>query len=57
MGALFGVLIGALCMAVASHTRQDHFDDFTYWTNDDGLRMFEGKPTLAVPTASNIFEK
>ena len=39
MGFLFGLLAGALCMAVAYHTRNDHFTDFTYWINDDGIRM------------------
>lgn len=39
MGFLFGLLAGALCMAVAYHTRNDHFTDFTYWSNDDGIRM------------------
>lgn len=38
MGLLFGAAAGGLCAAVANHTRQDHFDDFTYWTNDDGIR-------------------
>lgn len=40
MGLLFGAAAGALCMAVACHNKEDHFDDFTYWLNDDGIRTF-----------------
>lgn len=48
MGLLFGAGAGLLCMAVASHRRDDHFDDFTYWVNDDGLRMFVDGPSTEI---------
>lgn len=51
MGLLFGALAGALCMAVACHNRDDHFTDFTYWINDDGIRMFTDGP--AIPPQDN----
>lgn len=38
MGLLFGAAAGLVIMAVGTHTRQDHFDDFTYWLDDDGIR-------------------
>lgn len=51
MGLLFGALAGLLCIAVAGHKREDHFDDFTYWLNDDGIRLYkDGVP----PPPSNI---
>jgi hypothetical protein len=39
LGILFGAFIGLLCILVSSHRRMDHFDDFTYWANDDGMRI------------------
>jgi ammonia channel protein AmtB len=41
MGAIFGLLVGLLCYLVATHLKEDHFDDFTYWINDDGLRAVQ----------------
>lgn len=40
MGLGFGLITGLLCLAVAGHQRIDQFDDFTYWVNDDGSRLF-----------------
>jgi len=40
MGLLFGVLAGFFIFVIASHRREDHFDDLTYWVNDDGIRFF-----------------
>jgi hypothetical protein len=37
MGLLFGAGAGLLIMAVGTHLRDDHFDDFTYWIDDDGI--------------------
>lgn len=38
MGICFGALVGAMCMAASTHDRIDHFNDFTYWREDDGIR-------------------
>lgn len=58
MGLLFGVGAGVLVMAVGTHRREDHFDDYTYWVNDDGIRMFrEGVvPDLGVRVKSHIIK-
>lgn len=37
MGLLFGAGAGLLIMAVGTHRRNEHFDDFTYWIDDDGI--------------------
>lgn len=42
MGIGFGLIAGGLCLAVAGHTREDNFIDYTYWDNDDGIRMRQG---------------
>lgn len=39
MGLVFGSVAGILIMLVGTHQKDDHFDDFTYWVNDDGLRL------------------
>ena len=41
MGIGFGLGAGAFVALVNTHQRDDHFDDFTYWINDDGIRMFQ----------------
>lgn len=58
MGLLFGAAAGALILAVNTHRREDHFDDFTYWVNDDGIRMFqEGvAPDLGVRVKSHVIK-
>lgn len=43
MGLAFGIGAGVLVFLVASHRREDHFDDFPYWINDDGIRTFRDK--------------
>lgn len=37
-GIAFGILIGLIILCTARHERSDHFDDYTYWVPDDGLR-------------------
>jgi hypothetical protein len=57
MGLVAGLVVGLLGLLVASHTRGDHFDDFTYWLNDDGLRMFregEGTPTATATPVQEL---
>lgn len=44
MGALFGAGAGLFIFLVASHRREDHFDDFTYWLEDDGIRALDQTP-------------
>ena len=34
---IFGILIGIFLMISAKHVRDQHFHDFTYWINDDGI--------------------
>lgn len=58
MGLAFGLVAGALCAAVATHRREDHFDDFTYWYNDDGIRMFrDGEAEIGVRERSHIIKE
>ena len=58
MGLLFGLGAGALCYAVGTHRREDHFDDFTYWVNDDGIRTFQdgAVPDMGVRVKSHIIK-
>ena len=58
MGIGFGLGAGAFVALVNTHQRDDHFDDFTYWINDDGIRMFqEGVATdLGVRVKSHIIK-
>lgn len=51
MGLLFGAGAGLLVMAVGTHRREDHFEDYTYWLNDDGIRMFRAG---YVPSVSEL---
>lgn len=39
MGVLTGVVAGIFIFLVGTHRREDHFDDLTYWVNDDGIRF------------------
>ena len=32
-----GVIAGTLFLCTASHTSQNHFNDYTYWVEDDGI--------------------
>ena len=38
IGLFSGFLIGAFLAAATKHERDDHFDDYTYWMADDGIR-------------------
>jgi hypothetical protein len=38
LGIGFGLATGAIVMLMARHERADHFDDYTYWEKDDGIR-------------------
>ena len=38
-GIVFGLAIGLLFLVTASHTFQNHFNDFTYWVEDDGINV------------------
>lgn len=38
VGIVFGVFIGIFYIISAKHVREEHFHDFTYWVNDDGIR-------------------
>lgn len=38
LGIAFGILIGLIVLCTARHERSDHFDDYTYWVPDDGIR-------------------
>ena len=37
MGVGFGLIIGILVFACAKHEKIDHFEDHTYWVDDDGI--------------------
>ena len=58
MGLLFGAAAGGLIALVNTHQRNDHFDDFTYWVNDDGIRMFQEGVTsdLGVRVKSHVIK-
>ena len=58
IGLLFGVAAGGLIALVNTHQRNDHFDDFTYWVNDDGIRMFQEGVTsdLGVRVKSHVIK-
>ena len=39
MGIGFGLITGLFVFACAKHEKADHFEDFTYWVADDGIRF------------------
>ena len=39
MGLGFGLLIGIFVFCCAKHEKYDHFEDYTYWVADDGIRF------------------
>ena len=41
MGAIFGLIVGILCRILSKHEHSDHFNDYTYWKNADGIRLVE----------------
>lgn len=46
LGIGFGLLIGIFVLITARHEKFDHFDDYTYWVPDDGLRYPKAAPTV-----------
>ena len=38
IGIFFGIVIGLLMYCAGKHEHEEHFHDFTYWVNDDGIR-------------------
>jgi hypothetical protein len=57
MGLIFGLLAGVFCFLVATHLKEDHFDDFTYWVNNDGLKSVKGvENDLAVNYKTNTIK-
>ena len=37
MGIVFGILVGIILLCVTNHNHQDFFNDFTYWSKEDGI--------------------
>ena len=48
LGIGFGLIAGIFVFCLARHERADHFDDYTYWEKDDGLRYPVGAPAPIV---------
>lgn len=46
MGLAFGILIGAIVLLTTRHEKFDHFDDYTYWVADDGIRYPQSAPVV-----------
>ena len=46
LGLAFGILIGIFVLITARHEKFDHFDDYTYWVPDDGLRYPQAPPAV-----------
>ena len=42
----FGIIIGIFVLITARHEKFDHFDDYTYWVPDDGLRYPQAPPAV-----------
>ena len=36
-GIVAGIVAGILFLITASHSSQNHFNDYTYWVEDDGI--------------------
>ena len=49
MGLGFGALLGILVFCSYKHLKQDNFEDYTYWLEDDGLRYAHEKTVSATP--------
>lgn len=54
-GVGFGIVAGIFIMIFASHTRDDHFTDTTYWVDDDGI-SFPGNVRPPAPVAGSNVE-
>ena len=56
-GIGFGIIAGIFILILASHTRDDHFTDTTYWVDDDGI-SFPGNRIVGptVPAAGDQVE-
>ena len=46
LGLAFGILAGIFILITARHEKFDHFDDYTYWVPDDGLRYPQQAPQI-----------
>ena len=38
IGIVFGIILGIIFYCTAKHDHSEHFHDYTYWVNDDGIR-------------------
>lgn len=62
LGIGFGLISGLIILAVTKHLKEDHFDDYTYWVPDDGIRYpkaltpMEEVPVIVIPD-SQIYVK
>jgi len=54
-GIGFGIVAGLFILILASHTRDDHFTDTTYWVDDDGI-SFPGNRPVPVPVVGGQVE-
>jgi len=50
IGLGFGLLAGLFIMCTARHQKEDHFDDYTYWVPDDGIRYPREIVPAPIPT-------
>lgn len=48
-GLAFGILIGIFMLCTGKHQSLDHFDDYTYWVPDDGIRYQRKVPDIIPP--------
>lgn len=56
IGILFGLLIGVFLIIFARHERDEHFHDFTYWMNDDGIRYDIPITEESIDSSSEVAE-
>ncbi len=47
-GLAFGILIGVFVLICGKHETEDHFDDYTYWVPDDGIRYPRMIPDIPI---------
>ena len=50
-GIGIGLILGLLFLCTGQHTRRDHFTDYTYWMDDDGI-SYSKPSSVPVPVAS-----
>ena len=53
-GIGFGLIAGLFILICASHTREDHFTDTTYWVDDDGISFPGNRPAGPVVVGDNV---